>query len=170
MILEIIDDKNNYKQKQFQINSNGLKNIDNKNENIQKKNDGKVLVSFEKENADIFIPFLNENEKTCFTIEYKKESDSFFLTSPRLASGTFIKIDQPLRITNNNIFAIGESNFIIDCTIPDQISLQFLEGPKSGQKFTFIKNLTPIQIGTKEDCNIRIDDPEISKYQCKYYD
>mmetsp|Transcript_334 Transcript_334/g.354 ORF Transcript_334/g.354 Transcript_334/m.354 type:complete len:247 (+) Transcript_334:6-746(+) len=84
-------------------------------------------------------------------------------------TGTFVRIDNPLKLKENYIISFGESHMAIQFLDPneDSIVLKFLEGPKQGETYTFSKEDPAVLIGRMVDCRIRFDDFNMSRYQSK---
>eukprot|EP00831_Metopus_contortus_P062361 TRINITY_DN54433_c0_g1_i2.p1 TRINITY_DN54433_c0_g1~~TRINITY_DN54433_c0_g1_i2.p1 ORF type:complete len:175 (+),score=19.97 TRINITY_DN54433_c0_g1_i2:147-671(+) len=49
-----------------------------------------------------------------------------------------------------------------------QLLLRFIDGPKIDQKFSFSPEKGPVRIGRMSDCEIRFDDPSVSRYQSNF--
>ena len=58
----------------------------------------------------------------------------------------------------------GESNGQV--TTKSRLSVKFLDGPRIQESFTFMQNIKEIKIGRMSDCDIKINDSGISRYQC----
>ena len=82
-------------------------------------------------------------------------------------SGTFIKIQIPLKLVTGTIFSFGD-NHIATFVTADSISLKFLEGTRCKESFTFDKSKMPVCIGRIPSNDIVISSIAISKKQCKY--
>ena len=47
-----------------------------------------------------------------------------------------------------------------------KLVIKFLDGPRSQESFTFLSNMNEIKIGRMSDCDIKINDSSLSRYQC----
>jgi len=90
-------------------------------------------------------------------------------------SGTFVRVDRPLILSNGFLIAFGESHMVVQIQkvrgdqmgeTKTKLSLKFLDGPKAQESFTFWPNIKEIKIGRMSDCEIKINDNGLSRVQC----
>ena len=79
--------------------------------------------------------------------------------------GTFVRLDQPLKLMNSCVISFGDSHMIINLE-NNLLTLRFIEGPKVDHKSyfsfrTFSPEDSPIKIGRMNDCDIRFDDNDM---------
>lgn len=88
---------------------------------------------------DILLP---EDEKGAgkrhFMIKYNKgksklEKQSYFLKDMGDGMGTFIRIEQPLRLKNSYIISFGDSHMMVNIE-NNLLTIRFVEGPKAEHK------------------------------------
>ena len=65
-------------------------------------------------------------------IQYDSVHSSYTVKDLGQGSGTFIKIEKPLKLNSGNVIAFGGSHMAVDLLIDGKIQLKFLEGPMSG--------------------------------------
>ena len=63
-----------------------------------------------------------------FVIQFNRTQNAFAVKDLGQGSGTFIKIQAPLKLTTGNVIAFGESHMAVDMLLDGKIQLKFLEG------------------------------------------
>lgn len=104
-----------------------------------KGEEGKNVVTYlgkKGEEAENYIA-IDESEKAIdakhMMIEYRSREAVYYIKDNNSDSGTFLKIQQPLKLVPGYIFAFGESSMAIAYIDGMTITLKFLGGPKEGQ-------------------------------------
>ncbi|OMJ66943.1 hypothetical protein SteCoe_36043 [Stentor coeruleus] len=118
---------------------------------------------------DILLP---EDEKGAgkrhFMIKYNKEKQNYFLKDMGDGMGTFIRIEQPLKLKNSYIVSFGDSHMMVNIE-NNLLTIRFVEGPKADHKSTYSPEDSPIKIGRFNDCDIRFEDTSLSRNHCYMY-
>ena len=67
-----------------------------------------------------------------FVVQYNSDSDKYMLQDLNDGTGTFIRLDLPYQIRNNNIISFGDSHMIITLEnyLNPSVTLKFIDGPK----------------------------------------
>jgi len=114
-----------------------------------------------------------------FMIKYSVETGSYYIKDTGEGTGTFIKIDKSLVLQHGYIISYGNCSMFVIITPGKELQLKFVDGPKLDQilyffsiyyKYsTFSPRTKLIKIGRTPDCDIRIDNKTLSRYQCGLY-
>lgn len=72
-------------------------------------------------------------DKKHVSIEYKSNEQAYYLKDNGSESGTFLKVQAPLKLIAGYIFAFGESSMAISYIEGMTITLKFLGGSKEGR-------------------------------------
>jgi pSer/pThr/pTyr-binding forkhead associated (FHA) protein len=104
-----------------------------------------------------------------FHIRYSAEEKKYYIKDLSQGSGTFIKIQAPLKLQTSQIISFG-GNHVTVLLGPENkyITLKCLEGIRTNEKFTFSPESLPITIGRTSGNDIIIDSLSVSRKQCKY--
>lgn len=99
-------------------------------------------------------------------IKYSESSRKYCLKDLSDGTGTFVKINKPLKLVSNYIISFGDSHFtvVIDGS---QITLKFLEGIRANEKRIFTLSDLPVTIGRHEGSTIVMNCVNLSKYHCR---
>ena len=135
LTLTIIDTAHNEQNHQYYIYPDGLKG------SKRKVSDGCVYAgSLDKEGKLLVNDiWLSEQEKGVgkrhFMIKFNKgerylESQSYFIKDMGDGLGTFIRVEQPLKLRNLNIVSFGDSHMIVNID-GNLVNLRFIEGPST---------------------------------------
>lgn len=104
-----------------------------------------------------------------FQIRYAAEEKRYYIKDLSQGTGTFIKIQSPLKLRTSQIISFGGNHFTVLIGPENKcITLKFLEGIRTNEKFTFAPEGLPITIGRTSGNNIIIDSLNVSRKQCKY--
>ena len=138
LIIKAIESLNNPDDQVYEISSDGLKN------GLRKSKDGCVYAGYLEKQGNLVVNdiVLNPKEKGVgkrhFMIKYQKgngktENSKYYIKDMGEGLGTFIRIDNPLKLKNDYIICFGDTHMIvrIDSSI---LALRFIEGPKIDQK------------------------------------
>ena len=96
---------------------------------------------------------------------YHSDTKTFTLVDLGDGTGTFIKVTSPLPLKEGYIISFGETHMVISYN-GNTLCIRFLDGPKIDHEFFFQTHQAPIKIGRGTDCEVRIDDNNLSRYQC----
>lgn len=103
-------------------------------------------------------------------IKYNMSDRRYYLQDLGNGSGTFVKIDAPLKVKNGYIISFGDSHMTVSFyndivnrdQIMDRIQLKFIDGPKTDATYEF-SSADTITIGRQPTCSIRFDDSQLSR-------
>jgi len=117
-------------------------------------------------------------------IKYDPERRKYFLQDLGEGSGTFIKIEEELELKSGYIVSFSDSHMLIHTRDDNMVSeddqktthedkkgnitIKFLDGPKVDQVYRFKSEDKQIKIGRMNDCHIKFDDNNLSRYQCTF--
>ena len=128
------------------------------------------------ENGEIINDFVVEEGsmgmgKRHLVIKFHVSSCKYTISDLGDGTGTFAKVGSELILRESYIISFGNSHMKIMSTgcpssMDKKIAIKFLEGPKSGEEYTFQPSEDTILIGRMGDCKIRFDDSNLSRYQC----
>ena len=176
--LEVINSWNLPKGLKLHINKDKLKN------SLRNGNDGKIYFGFENDsNSDInteskldyiLMPKNNEYDEKFigihFMIKYDKNKCKYYIKDLGSGYGTFIKLINPLKITNNLLINIGESFIVFNLDDDNKnISLKLFTGDEQSETYEYTFNKKTITIGRDKDSDVFIDDKLLSRKQCYIY-
>lgn len=145
---------------------------------LRKQQDSKIFIGSALEDSSGVIindlAILEEDKgmgKMHLVINYNSPTKKYTIKDLGQGTGTFVRIDHPLNLKENYIISYGESHMAIQFLDQEQngIILKFLEGPKQGEQFQFVKEDAAALIGRMVDCRVRFDDFNMSRYQCKIH-
>ena len=106
---------------------------------LRNSKDGCVYAGSSKGNGMLQVNdiVLNEEEKGVgsrhFMIQYFKEKGNYMIKDMGEGMGTFIRLDNPLKLQNNFIVSFGESHVIIQVE-SQTLNLRFIDGPRNEEK------------------------------------
>ena len=176
--LEVINSWNLPKGLKLHINKDKLKN------SLRNGNDGKIYFGFENDsNSDIntkskldyiLMPKDNEYDEKFigihFMIRYDENKCKYYIKDLGSGYGTFIKLVNPLKITNNLLINIGESFIVFNLDDDNKnISLKLFTGDEQSETYEYTFNKKIITIGRDKDSDVFIDDKLLSRKQCYIY-
>jgi pSer/pThr/pTyr-binding forkhead associated (FHA) protein len=176
--LEVINSWNLPKGLKLHINKDKLKN------SLRNGNDGKIYFGFENDsNSDInteskldyiLMPKDNEYDEKFigihFMIRYDENKCKYYIKDLGSGYGTFIKLINPLKITNNLLINIGESFIVFNLDDDNKnISLKLFTGDEQSETYEYTFNKKTITIGRDKDSDVFIDDKLLSRKQCYIY-
>ena len=176
--LEVINSWNLPKGLKLHINKDKLKN------SLRNGNDGKIYFGFENDsNSDInteskldyiLMPKDNEYDEKFigihFMIRYDENKCKYYIKDLGSGYGTFIKLINPLKITNNLLINIGESFIVFNLDDDNKnISLKSFTGDEQSETYEYTFNKKTITIGRDKDSDVFIDDKLLSRKQCYIY-
>ena len=176
--LEVINSWNLPKGLKLHINKDKLKN------SLRNGNDGKIYFGFENDsNSDInteskldyiLMPKDNEYDEKFigihFMIRYDENKCKYYIKDLGSGYGTFIKLVNPLKITNNLLINIGESFIVFNLDDDNKnISLKLFTGDEQSETYEYTFNKKTITIGRDKDSDVFIDDKLLSRKQCYIY-
>ena len=107
-------------------------------------------------------------------LKYNPSNKRYYLRDLGEGSGTFVKIQQRVRLISGAIVSFSDSHVAIGIsegasngkhTQQNTLSLRFLEGPKLDQTYSFGKELQTVRIGRMQDCDVKFDGTSLSRYQ-----
>jgi len=156
------------------------------------KQDGETYIGYLKSAKgdktvlnDIVLEDSSVGAQHCL-IKYNREKKKYYLQDLGEGSGTFIKIEKELELKSGYIISFSDSHMLIHTRDPDlqlpsdeeqkhlqedkkgNITIKFLDGPKVDQVFRFKAEDKVIKIGRMNDCQIKFDDNNLSRYQCTF--
>ena len=171
---------------EFVINPKGLIN------EKQSRRDGETYIGLQKDqpgsrgvNNDIVLEDSSVGNQHCL-IKYHPERKKYYLQDLGEGSGTFIKIEKELELKSGFIISFSDSHMLIHTRDMDlnsgleddpkvlqedkrgNITIKFLDGPKIDQVFRFKAEDKIVKIGRMNDCQIKFDDNNLSRYQCTF--
>ena len=176
--LEVINSWNLPKGLKLHIYKDKLKN------SLRNGNDGKIYFGFENDsNSDInteskldyiLMPKDNEYDEKFigihFMIRYDENKCKYYIKDLGSGYGTFIKLINPLKITNNLLINIGESFIVFNLDDDNKnISLKLFTGDEQSETYEYTFNKKIITIGRDKDSDVFIDDKLLSRKQCYIY-
>ena len=176
--LEVINSWNLPKGLKLHINKDKLKN------SLRNGNDGKIYFGFENDsNSDInteskldyiLMPKDNEYDEKFigihFMIRYDENKCKYYIKDLGSGYGTFIKLINPMKITNNLLINIGESFIVFNLDDDNKnISLKLFTGDEQSETYEYTFNKKIITIGRDKDSDVFIDDKLLSRKQCYIY-
>ena len=147
------------------INGFGLEN------SRRKKQDFKVFIgSVLEEKGEIINDFVINEEshgmgKQHLLIKFVPSTNKYTITDLGDGTGTFVKICTELLLKDGFIISFGNSHMKVMAVEPKLI-LKFLEGPKAEEEFIFTQQDEQVIIGRMNDCRIKFEDTNLSRYQC----
>eukprot|EP00831_Metopus_contortus_P082974 TRINITY_DN9094_c0_g1_i2.p2 TRINITY_DN9094_c0_g1~~TRINITY_DN9094_c0_g1_i2.p2 ORF type:complete len:334 (-),score=53.46 TRINITY_DN9094_c0_g1_i2:129-986(-) len=118
---------------------------------------------------DIVVPEESGFGTEHLYIYYNEERKEYLLRDKGNGNGTFLSINKPFPLKNGHIVTFGESSLVIILDDKDQLHLKFIDGPRADQKFSFSPKEGPARIGRMSDCEVRFDEPSVSRYQSNFF-
>jgi len=176
--LEVINSWNLPKGLKLHINKDKLDN------SLRKVNDGKIYFGYEQEcnnyiNKEskldyILMPKDNEYDEKYigihFMIRYDEKKCKYYIKDLGSGYGTFIKLINPLEITNNLLVNIGDTFIVFNLDEDSKnISLKLFTGDEQSENYEFTPEKKLIRIGRDKESDIFIDDKLLSRKQCYIY-
>jgi pSer/pThr/pTyr-binding forkhead associated (FHA) protein len=176
--LEVINSWNLPKGLKLHIYKDKLKN------SLRKGNDGKIYFGFENDSESdintelkldyILMPKDNEYDEKFigihFMIRYDENKCKYYIKDLGSGYGTFIKLINPMKITNNLLINIGESFIVFNLDDDGKnISLKLFTGDEQSETYEYTFNKKIITIGRDKDSDVFIDDKLLSRKQCYIY-
>ncbi len=171
---------------EFIINNAGLENDKNQ------KMDGVVNIGKSKrtnsEINDIVLDDYTVGDRQC-TIKYNPDLKRYFIKDQGDGCGTFVKVKAPTKVKNGAVLSFGESHLVVQIMQPknlkssarkslralsledldkDFLVFKFLDGPKASQVFNFGPEEFEVRIGRANDCHVRFEGNNFSRYQCSF--
>jgi pSer/pThr/pTyr-binding forkhead associated (FHA) protein len=147
------------------INGFGLEN------SRRNKQDFKVFIgNILEDKGEVINDFMIAEEslgmgKQHLLIKFAQTTNKYTITDLGDGTGTFVKISTDLVLKEGFIISFGNSHMKVEAVSPKLI-LKFLEGPKINEEFIFTPQDEQIIIGRMNDCRIRFEDTNLSRYQC----
>lgn len=130
---------------------------------------------------DILLNDASVGERHCM-LKYNPATKKYYIKDLGEGSGTFVKIDQELKLKSGYIVSFSDSHLVLSINDKNSnpnsplvaqntpannaITLKFLDGPKIDQVFTFPKEERLVKIGRMNDCNVKFEGNSLSRYQC----
>ncbi|CAG9313681.1 unnamed protein product [Blepharisma stoltei] len=116
----------------------------------------------------------DNNRGRNFVIFYKIDKDSYWIRDLAKGFGVFVKLDYALILKNNMLINIGESFIVINLLKQNtehsvRLILKVYGGNVAGEIKSYREIDSIIRIGRHMSCNLKIDDPLLSKIQCTIY-
>ena len=102
-----------------------------------------------------------------FVIRYDGESSNYNLTDLGEGSGTFVRIEEPYRLTGTRIASFGDTHMVLKIE-NDTLEVKFVDGPKLNSEYTFTPHDLKVTVGRMQDCTIQFTDNSLSRYQCAF--
>eukprot|EP00347_Sterkiella_histriomuscorum_P023191 403335604 len=131
-----------------------------------------------------------------FMIHFSVDKNGYFLKDGGEGSGTFIKVDQQTQLKNGHIVSFGDNHMVVglvlekkekedtnplnhshslnlsakkipEKTLVTQLMVQFIDGPKTKETFSFKQEDVPIFIGRSQECKIFFKTGQLSRIQCR---
>ena len=176
--LEVINSWNLPKGLKLHINKDKLDN------SLRKVNDGKIYFGYEQEYNNyinkeskldyILMPKDNEYDEKFigihFMIRYDEKKCKYYIKDLGSGYGTFIKLINPLEITNNLLVNIGDTFIVFNLDEDSKnISLKLFTGDEQSENYEFTPEKKLIRIGRDKESDIFIDDKLLSRKQCYIY-
>ena len=103
-----------------------------------------------------------------FYIRYSFEEKKYYLKDLSDGSGTFIKIQCPLQLATGYIISFGDNHMTMSIDDKKQLTVKFLEGIRTNEKYTYAPSQMPITMGRLVNNTIVVNSISISKRHCKY--
>ena len=176
--LEVINSWNLPKGLKLHINKDKLDN------SLRKVNDGKIYFGYEQEYNNyinkeskldyLLMPKDNEYDEKFigihFMIRYDEKKCKYYIKDLGSGYGTFIKLINPLEITNNLLVNIGDTFIVFNLDEDSKnISLKLFTGDEQSENYEFTPEKKLIRIGRDKESDIFIDDKLLSRKQCYIY-
>ena len=178
--LEIINSWNLPKGLKLHINKDHLEN------SLRNENDGKIYFGFQEElnllKNKPYIDYLlqpkdNEYDNKFigihFEIRYDENSFKYYIKDLGSGYGTFIKLDEPLKIKNNLLINIGDTFIVFtfkeNGEKKDALILKIFTGNEQSETYEFTSEKTKITIGRDISSDIYIEDKLLSRKHCYIY-
>ena len=100
-------------------------------------------------------------------IKFNTSTNKYLISDLGDGSGTFVKLDTDILLRNEYIISFGNSHMKISLnSISDKLGVKFIEGPKTAEEFFFAPSDEVVLIGRMNDCRVRFEDSNMSRYQC----
>ena len=179
--LEVINSWNLPKGLKLHIKRDKLEN------SLRNGNDGKIYFGYEKDISYksnnlldgpkidyLLMPKENEyNEKFIgihFMIRYDENKSKYYIKDLGSGYGTFIKLINPLRITNNLLINIGDTFIVFSLDEEGEfLTLKLFTGDEQNETYEYSSDKKMITIGRDRDSDIFIEDKLLSRKQCYIY-
>ena len=173
--LEVINSWNLPKGLKLHINKGKLEN------SLRNGNNNKIYFGYEKDvlnnnyNIDyLLMPKDNEDnvkfEGIHFMIKYEKNQLKYFIKDLGSGYGTFIKLNNPLRIMNNLLINIGDTFIVFFLSQENEnLSLKLITGDEQTEVFEYPPDQKIITVGRDKSSDIFIEDKLLSRKQCYIY-
>ncbi|CAG9322657.1 unnamed protein product [Blepharisma stoltei] len=109
-----------------------------------------------------------------FVIFYNIDKDSYWIRDLAKGFGVFVRLDYALVLKDNMLINVGESFVVINLLKENtensiRLLLKVFSGNISGEVKSFSEADSMIRIGRHMNCNLKIEDPLLSKIQCTIY-
>ncbi|CAG9326642.1 unnamed protein product [Blepharisma stoltei] len=131
---------------------------------------------------DFVIPLKDQETKENhrgrhFVIYYRIDKDSYWIRDLSKGFGAFVRLDYALILKDNMLINLGESFLVVnlvstpECS-PPKLSLKMYTGSAGGEVWSFHAAQhvnSHILVGRSLNCNIKIEDPLLSKIQCSVF-
>jgi len=172
--LEIINSWNLEKGMKIHIEQGYLK------DSLRNEKDNKIYFGYQKDldknGVKPFIDYIlppragSEFDEKFIGIHFriKFDDNKYYIKDLGAGFGTFIKLDNEMKINNNSLINIGET-FLVFTYIEDKIKnllIKVFTGNEIVQNYEYNEDKEIILIGRGKDNDIIIDDKMISRNQC----
>ena len=178
--LEVINSWNLPKGLKLHINKDHLDN------SLRNEDDGKIYFGFQKDlnilNDKPYIDYLlqpkdNEYDNKFigihFEIRYDENEFKYFIKDLGSGYGTFIKLDEPLKIKNNLLINIGDTFIVFSFKENSEkqniLILKLFTGNEQSETYEFTSEKKNIIIGRDISSDIYIEDKLLSRKHCYIY-
>ena len=115
-------------------------------------------------------------------LKYNPMTRKYALKDLGDGSGTFIKVENKIKIKSGYIMSFSDSHVLLSISegikeksLPDlekapkdALTLKFLDGPKLGKKYNFLKENSVVKVGRMNDCAVKFEGNSLSRYQCAF--
>ena len=178
--LEVINSWNLPKGLKLHINKDHLEN------SLRNENDGKIYFGFQKDlnilNNKPYIDYLlqpKDNEYDTkfigihFEIRYDEKDLKYYIKDLGSGYGTFIKLDEPLKIKNNLLINIGDTFIVFSFKENNEkkniLILKIFTGNEQSETYEFTSEKKNIIIGRDISSDVYIEDKLLSRKHCYIY-
>ena len=178
--LEVINSWNLPKGLKLHINKDHLEN------SLRNENDGKIYFGFQKDlnilNNKPYIDYLlqpkdNEYDNKFigihFEIRYDENDLKYYIKDLGSGYGTFIKLDEPLKIKNNLLINIGDTFIVFSFKENNEnnniLILKIFTGNEQSETYEFTSEKKYIIVGRDISSDVYIEDKLLSRKHCYIY-
>ena len=178
--LEVINSWNLPKGLKLHINKDHLEN------SLRNENDGRIYFGFQKDlNALDNKPYIdyllqpkdNEYDNKFvgihFEIRYDEINFKYYIKDLGSGYGTFIKLDEPLKIKNNLLINIGDTFIVFSFKENGDnnnfLILKIFTGNEQSETYEFTSDKKNIIIGRDISSDVYIEDKLLSRKHCYIY-